>query len=142
MEKKVLHQMSHTAYENYGPIFRIWLTVFPAVVLFEPADIQVVLSSSKHLEKTHFYRMLHNFIGDGLITSDGDRWKIHRKILQPAFHLQILDRFTDSFAECADHLVSQLIKSGQRDINLTRFVNDSVIDILNGERCRTFYGLL
>lgn len=125
--------MSHTAYDAYGSIFRIWLTIFPAVVLFEPADIQVVLSSSKHLEKTYVYRMLHNFIGDGLITSEGDRWKVHRKILQPAFHLQILDRFTDTFSECADHLVRQLLDVPEKNINLTKFVNNSVIDILNGE---------
>ncbi|XP_046604912.1 probable cytochrome P450 4aa1 [Neodiprion virginianus] len=130
-DKTLLQQMSHTAYDMYGPIFRIWLTVFPAVVLFEPADIQVILSSSKHLEKTYFYRMLHNFVGDGLITSEGDRWKIHRKILQPAFHLNILDRFTDTFAECANHLVQGIINSGEKNVNLTKFVNDAVIDILN-----------
>ncbi|XP_012254155.2 probable cytochrome P450 4aa1 isoform X2 [Athalia rosae] len=130
-DETLMHQMSHTAYNQYGPIFRIWMTAFPAVVLFEPADIQVVLSSSKHLKKTFIYRMLHNFIGDGLITSESDRWKTHRKLLQPAFHLQILERFTNSFAECADHLVNQIDNSVKENVNLTKFVNDSVINILN-----------
>jgi hypothetical protein len=33
---------------------------------------QVVLSSNEHTEKVHFYKLLHNFLGQGLITSGGN----------------------------------------------------------------------
>ncbi|XP_024946520.1 probable cytochrome P450 4aa1 isoform X2 [Cephus cinctus] len=131
MRKDLLHIVSHNVYNDYGPIFRFWLTFLPYVTLLEPADIQCVLSSAKHTEKIFFYRLLDNFLGKGLITRDVVTWKGHRKILQPAFHLHLLERFTKSFSECATNLMNKIINEGGRDVNITSFVNDSVYDILN-----------
>ncbi|XP_046586351.1 probable cytochrome P450 4aa1, partial [Neodiprion lecontei] len=130
-DKDLLQRTSHTRYDMYGTIFRIWLTVFPVVILLEPADIQVVLGSTKHLEKNVFYSFLHNLVGDGLVLSDVDRWKIHRKILQPAFNMNILNRFTDTFIDGANRLIRKLMNSAEKNIDLTKFVNDSVVNILN-----------
>lgn len=44
---------------------------FPYFAVTYPEDLQLVLSSRKHTEKVFFYKMLHNFLGNGLITSSG-----------------------------------------------------------------------
>jgi len=106
----VIQKMTNEA-QNYGPIFRIWLTLLPYVVLIEPEDIQIILSS---------------------MTRDIDKWKIHRKILQPAFHCHVLERFIGTFSECANRLVDKLLEKNEEDINVTVFVNNSVYDILIG----------
>lgn len=118
--------------QNYGRIFRIWLTLLPYVVLVEPKDIQMVLSSMKHTRKIFFYKLLDNFLGKGLVTRDVDKWKIHRKILQPAFHRHVLEKFAGTFSECADRLVNKLLEKDGEDINVTVFINNSVYDILIG----------
>lgn len=118
--------------QNYGRVFRIWLTLLPYVVLVEPDDIQVVLSSMKHTRKIFFYKLLNNFLGKGLITRDVDKWKIHRKILQPAFHLHVLEKFAGTFSKCADHLIEKLLEKDGKDVNVTVFINNSVYDILTG----------
>lgn len=59
------------AYKNYGPLVRIWLFFFPFFAILDPNDLQTVLSSSKHTDKIFFYKLLHNFLGTGLITSSG-----------------------------------------------------------------------
>lgn len=128
----MLDVISHTAYKDYGPVSRFWLTLFPYVLLFEPSDIQAVLGSAKHTRKIYFYRLMNNFLGKGLITSDVDTWRRHRRILQPAFHLQVLDKFVGSFAECADRLAHKLYQQDGKQIDITRFVNDAVYEILNG----------
>lgn len=117
---------------GYGRIFRIWLMFLPYVVLVEPEDIQVVLSSIKHTRKIWFYKLLNNFIGKGLISLGVNKWRLHRKILQPAFHLHVLKRFAGTFNECADHLVDKLLEKDAQDLNLTVFINNSVYDILKG----------
>lgn len=122
--------------QNYGPILRIWLTFLPYVVLIEPKDIQIVLSSMKHTRKIFFYKLLDNSLGKGLITRDVDKWKVHRRILQRAFHQQMLERFTQTFGECADRLVDKLLEKDGKDINVTGFVNNSVYDILIGTLCK------
>ncbi|KAL6261410.1 hypothetical protein P5V15_006504 [Pogonomyrmex californicus] len=129
LEGNLIQRMTNEA-QNYGRIFRIWLTFLPYVVLVEPEDIQMVLSSMKHTRKIFFYKLLDNFLGKGLITRDVDKWKIHRRILQPAFHCHILEKFTGIFSECANYLVDKLLEKDGEDINVTVFINNSVYDIL------------
>lgn len=124
--------MTYAESQNYGRIIRIWITLVPYVMLTEPEDIQTVLSSAKHTQKIFFYKLFDNFLGKGLLTREGHKWKMHRKILQPVFHLHMLERFIKSFSECADVLVDKLLKHGE-NINVTTFVNNSVYDILMGE---------
>ena len=124
--------MAHTAYRDYGSIARFWITIVPYVILLEPDDIQTVLSSPRNTKKIAFYRLLDNFLGKGLITSKVETWRTHRRILQPAFHLQVLQKFVDSFTECADRLSYKLAKNMGERVNVTQFVNDAVYEILNG----------
>ncbi|XP_034183294.2 putative cytochrome P450 4aa1 isoform X1 [Osmia lignaria lignaria] len=130
LKDNLLHRLAHEN-QTYGRIVRIWLTGLPYVILIEPEDIQIVLSSMKHTRKIFFYKLLDNFLGKGLITRDVDTWRTHRKFLQPAFHLHILERFTSTFAECADHLMNQFLNKNNQEINITSFINDSVYDILS-----------
>ncbi|XP_071579225.1 cytochrome P450 4aa1-like [Temnothorax nylanderi] len=129
LEGNLMQRMTNEA-QSYGRVFRIWLTLLPYVVLVEPKDIQMVLSSMKHTRKIFFYKLLDNFLGKGLITRDVDKWKVHRRILQPAFHRHVLERFAGTFSECADRLVDKLLEKDGKDINVTVFVNNSVYDIL------------
>lgn len=114
----------------YGPLVRLWFSVFPVFIVFLPEDLQVILGSKKHTEKSMFYTLLHNFLGDGLITSSGEKWETHRKFLQPAFHLSILEKFIETFADSAQCLQEKL--RDKHEINITSFINDCVLDILNG----------
>lgn len=61
----------------YGRIVRVWVLIFPFFAITNPEDLQTVLSSKKHTEKIFFYKLLHNFLGNGLITSSGKKLKVH-----------------------------------------------------------------
>jgi cytochrome P450 family 4 len=97
-----------------------------------PEYLQRILSSKLHTEKSYFYTLLHNFLGDGLITSSGMKWSTHRKLIQPAFHLNILEKFVETFADSAQCLHDKL-QHVPEVLNITHVVNDCVLDILNGE---------
>lgn len=114
-----------------GTLTRIWLFIFPFFVVYDPDYLQIILSSRKHTEKSFFYKLLHNFLGDGLITSSGEKWIAHRKYIQPIFHLSILEKFIETFAESAQCLRDKLTLATEV-LNVTHFVNDCVLDILNG----------
>ncbi|XP_008556152.1 probable cytochrome P450 4aa1 [Microplitis demolitor] len=123
--------MSHIVYQLYGPIFRIWLTVFPFVVVLEPEDIKKVLGNSRNSSKVFLYGFLHNFLGKGLLTSDVETWKSHRKIMQPAFHLNVLDKFVGSFNHAARKLVESFSSAGECPTDITNVINDCVYEVLN-----------
>lgn len=67
---------------SYGRVFRFWALTIPYFVITHPEDLQTVLSSQKHTKKVFFYKLLHNFLGNGLITSSGKLTKITVQIFR------------------------------------------------------------
>lgn len=130
-----MRKRAANAFNLYGSLVRIWVLLFPFFVVLQPEDLQVVLSSKKHTNKVFFYRLMHNFLGNGLITSNGAKWSTHRKLIQPAFHLSLLEKFIDTFVDASQSLNECLDKSAlDIEINIAKYVNNCVIDILNGKR--------
>lgn len=128
--KNLLTHYIANASTLYGSLIRVWVAVFPFFVVLEPHDLQTVLSSKKHTDKAFFYGLMHNFLGNGLITSSGEKWSTHRKWIQPTFHLSILEKFVETFTDAADTFIGKL-DPNQNEINIGKYVNNCVIDILN-----------
>ncbi|KAL5287880.1 hypothetical protein ACFFRR_008621 [Megaselia abdita] len=129
-KRDVLEKDFATAYRKFGDIARIWILFFPFFCVIHPEKIQVILSSKKHTDKSFFYKLLHNFLGNGLITSSGEKWHNHRRYIQPAFHLNILDKFIQTFIDASEAFYDKMT-AVNKEINVTQFVNNCVLDILN-----------
>lgn len=115
-------------YLTYNMI-RIWVTIIPYILIIQPEDIQIVLSTSKHTRKPFVYSLFRNFVGRGLIINDGETAKMHRKILQEAFNVHGLEKFTETFVEHAEYLISRLRDNVNQDMNITKLINDVVYNI-------------
>jgi cytochrome P450 len=67
-----------------------WFGPVPRVTITEPELVREILSNKfGHFEKLTFgrlQRMLHN----GLAIHEGEKWAKHRRIINPAFHLEKL----------------------------------------------------
>ncbi|KAL7737593.1 hypothetical protein ACLKA6_007707 [Drosophila palustris] len=131
-KKDLMSNDAVKAINLYGSIVRIWVLLFPFFLVLQPEDLQVILSSKKHTNKVFFYKLMHNFLGNGLITSSGLRWSTHRKLIQPAFHLNLLEQFIGTFVDASQSLNEHLDASAlDMEINIAKYVNNCVIDILN-----------
>ncbi|XP_068144688.1 probable cytochrome P450 4aa1 [Drosophila tropicalis] len=132
-EKDLMRKRAAKAFDLYGSLIRIWVLLFPFFVVLQPEDLQVILSSKKHTNKVFFYRLMHNFLGDGLITSSGSKWSNHRKLIQPAFHLSLLGKFIDTFVDASQSLYEHLDDAAAvgSDLNIAKYVNNCVLNILN-----------
>lgn len=123
--------------KEYYPINRLWLGSMPIVGVYHPDDVQIVLSSTKHIEKGQIYTFLHPWLGTGLLTSKGEKWQTRRKMLTPAFHFNVLQEFVDIFVEQSEVLVKKLKTEGSEVIKdivpvLTRFTLDSICETAMG----------
>ncbi|XP_075168878.1 putative cytochrome P450 4aa1 [Haematobia irritans] len=130
-DKNVMTHLAARAYDLYGSLSRIWVLLFPFFAVIHPDDLQLILSSKKHTSKPFVYSFMHNFLGKGLITNSGDKWHSHRRLIQPTFHLSILEHFIGTFADASQALYEMLDPLVGQDINITNYVNNCVVDILN-----------
>lgn len=68
-----------------------WLGPFPILMVFHPDACEIILRSSKHIQKSFIYEFLHCWLGTGLLTSKGEKWSQRRKLITPSFHFTILE---------------------------------------------------
>ncbi|XP_055952938.1 cytochrome P450 4C1-like [Argiope bruennichi] len=79
-----------------------------AIVFYKPETVQVLLSDKDLIEKSSEYKLMVPWLGTGLVTSGGAKWRKHRKLLTPTFHFSILENFIPVFQEQSEILVSKL----------------------------------
>ncbi|XP_069675168.1 cytochrome P450 4C1-like [Periplaneta americana] len=106
---KYWSRMEKLAVAN-GDIFRLWGGTKLGVFIWSPKYIEILLSSTKEIGKGFGYNFLTPWLGFGLLTSKGEHWRIHRKLLTPAFHFRILEQFVEVFNNNADILLENLSK--------------------------------
>lgn len=79
------------------------------VILLDPEAIRHVLQKNQRVYKKSFaYRGLKEFLGDGLLTAEGDTWLNNRRKLQPGFHRDIIDGLAQSMESVVMRKLSEL----------------------------------
>ena len=68
---------------------------------------QVLQENNKNYVKSLAYDVLKTFLGNGLLTSEGDFWRRQRRLAQPAFHRQRLALLVDGMVEETAELIRQ-----------------------------------
>ncbi|XP_073830965.1 cytochrome P450 4s3 [Musca autumnalis] len=85
--------------KKHGRTFRIWFGKDLMVFFTDPEDVKQLLGNNNLLYKSGNYKILHPWLGKGLLTNGGDAWHTRRKFLTPAFHFRILSEFKEPMEE-------------------------------------------
>ncbi|XP_039745799.1 cytochrome P450 4d2-like isoform X2 [Pararge aegeria] len=93
---------------EYGDAFRVHLFHNPYVILSHPKYVEPLVSHSELITKGRSYSFLRPWLGDGLLTSTGFRWRTTRKFLTPAFHFNVLQNFLPVFLKNEKILIKKL----------------------------------
>ena len=79
---------------RHGPIFRMDLGGGPVVLISHPAWVEEVLfGRAADVKKDQIVQSLRLVIGDGLLTSEGDTWRSHRRRIAPSFQRSALEGY-------------------------------------------------
>ncbi|XP_078687168.1 cytochrome P450 4F8-like [Branchiostoma floridae x Branchiostoma belcheri] len=107
--------MSREIVEKHPRAHCFWVSVLPpAVMVTHPDTIRQLLKTTT--KKSEDYEQLRPWLGNGLITSTGDVWKVHRRLLTPAFHFDILKQYVSVYNRAAEHMIEKLSKyTGKED---------------------------
>lgn len=143
---------------DFRQIYRVWMGYISAVNVLIPEDLevidascrpvhlnpelqtlQIVLGSSENMEKSRMYEPLLPWLKTGLLTSSGKKWHTRRKILTPAFHLNILQQFVKVFGKQTRQFLEELDeRCDQPFLDLMPLITDFALRSICGETAKLY----
>ena len=91
---------------EHGDVVRLDFAGITAHLLAHPDHVERVLVGEHRLytKQTRGYDKLREFLGQGLVTSEGSFWMRQRRIAQPAFAKRRIAGFADTMVRCTREL--------------------------------------
>ncbi|XP_015434699.1 PREDICTED: cytochrome P450 4g15-like [Dufourea novaeangliae] len=117
-------------YDVFGPVARAFLGNKLVIFMYHPRDVEIILSSTVHIDKSSEYRYFKPWLGNGLLISTGEKWRTHRKIIAPTFHLNVLKTFVPLFYENSRDLVIRLRDQVGKEFDCHDYLSAVTVDIL------------
>ncbi|KHJ82500.1 hypothetical protein OESDEN_17806 [Oesophagostomum dentatum] len=121
-------------------MFRMWLGPIPVVFICRADAAKAILENSKEISKpAEGSTRLQEWLGKGLLTSNGDQWRAKRKMLTPAFHFSILNDFIPIFNKEAAILLNQFSKFADtgRSIDVFPLIKLCTLDVICGTHLKS-----
>lgn len=113
------------------------LVAFPmprgtTLLVNDPAGVRRVLLDHhrKYSKQTLQFGALSEITGTGLLTADGDTWRPHRRVLQPAFHHGALEPLAGHATAVAAELRSRWEAAPARTLDADRAVMAAMLDLV------------
>ena len=90
---------------EHGDVFRVFAPsrgVYFYVINHPDVIKHVLLSNHRNYTKGEGMDRVKILLGNGIMTSEGDLWRRQRRMIQPAFHRKVLERFDSLISEVND----------------------------------------
>ena len=103
---------------EYGDIVNLRLGNLTTYVLVNPEHIDYVLRShADNFMKDKLTRWLIPLVGEGLLTSEGDFWRRQRRLTQPTFQRQQIERYAAVMVEHTERMLETWHEGQVRDLH-------------------------
>ncbi|MBD2181246.1 cytochrome P450 [Planktothrix sp. FACHB-1355] len=102
---------------EYGDIVPLRLGLTPACLLTQPEYIEQVLKERILFIKSKGIRALRSFIGEGLLSSEGDWWQHQRRLIQPVFSHKRIAGYGQIMVAYAERAIDTWQDGETRDIH-------------------------
>lgn len=123
--------------KEFGDIFITWVGMRPFLWIYRVEQVQPLLSSNIHIDKSLEYEYLRPWIGTGLITSNGLKWHSRRKLLSPTFHSELLKEYLKVTMKEVNILIGCLQQEiGKTGFDIVPYAKRSALDVI----CNTAMG--
>ncbi|XP_024961110.1 cytochrome P450 CYP72A219-like [Cynara cardunculus var. scolymus] len=87
----------HKAVNTHGKNCFTWMGPKPLVHISDPSMIRDIFADYHHFQKARGGNPLLKLLARGLVDAEADQWVKHRKIINPAFHVEKLKHMVPAF---------------------------------------------
>ncbi|XP_064457756.1 cytochrome P450 4V2-like [Ornithodoros turicata] len=111
--------------------FKVYVGLLPVVVLQTPDAVETLVVD--HPKKPYLYNFFSDVFGPmNLVSVNGELWRYKRKMLTPAFHFKILERFVKAFNEQGNVLCSIVEQMADSDqlVPIQKLATRCAIDVI------------
>ena len=100
--------------KQYGDVVRLRFLNVPLYLLNHPDHVEYVLvKNNRNFIKDRAERSGLRFLGQGLLTSEGDYWRRQRRLAQPAFHRKRVSAYGRTMVESAQKMLDASWRDGE-----------------------------
>ncbi|CAH1414653.1 unnamed protein product [Lactuca virosa] len=122
-----------------GKAFFTWIGPRAVVHVTEPALIREILGNYNKFQKQKGGNPLTRLLARGIASVDADQWVKHRKIINPAFHVEKLKHMIPAFYISCDEMINkweELTKEGSCEVDVYPHLQTFTSDVIS----RTAFG--
>lgn len=117
--------------KKYNGLYTLNIPNRTLIVVSDYELMEFILSSPEMITKSADYDYLSNWLGTGLLTGTGMKWKKRRRILTPAFHYSILEQFIEAMNSVGNILIEKLEKYVDQDVfDIQPYLTLYTLDVL------------
>ena len=121
-------------FAEFGDFFRVYSQQRASYtyVVTDPDDIKrVLVTNHRNYTKGVGTDQITILLGRGIMTSEGDFWRRQRRMLQPAFHRRVLERFGPAIGAVNTQYAERWAELARRGepVNITSAVSQLTLDI-------------
>ncbi|KAI3812289.1 hypothetical protein L1987_16996 [Smallanthus sonchifolius] len=123
----------------YGSMFFTWMGPLPMVHITDPPLIREILANYNQFQKQKIVNPLSKLLARGIVVAEADQWVKHRKIINPAFHVEKLKHMLPAFYISCSEMINNwegITKGGSCEVDVYPHLQTMTSDVIS----RTAFG--